>query len=423
MSTNLIYNGNFLHGTDSWTGNGITVSNGVATLTGDIVQNSKYLVPVATGRRYRLTYDLKINTIGGTNAFYIALRPFDNNKTSIVINRTNKVANTNTTLAAELKNGDTTAVLTSSANWNTATSHHVIGICDQKAWDYGRARLVAGYTTGTISNNTLTLSSAWSQGTIPAGTKVACFLSGSTYCYPHYLSNANLPTEWTTYTAEFNGGNSMRYSCQYFQFSTLGYSHNYSIRNIKIECISDYQTIDWEKQDSDIKKTGIIEANHFNEIGARIRYVRDWISGNTVNTSNHWNEFKIINSVGENIAWGKDIKYGANSTQNGTLTNSVATDGIVDSQWIGGTGGTNGWGMIDLGYVEEIHKVHIWHYYSDGRTYYNNKVEVSADGTNWWTIYTGQKPETAAGNEILVTNSQAQIYRTGEIKANQFYEI
>ena len=417
MGQNLIYNGDFSHGTDSWTGSGITVSNGVATLTGNIVQNSNYLVPVATGRRYRLTYDLKINTIGGTSAFYIALRPFDNNKTSIVINRTNKVANTNTTLAAELKNGDTTAVLTSSANWNTATSHHVIGICDQKAWDYGRARLVAGYTTGTISNNTLTLSSAWSQGTIPAGTKVACFLSGSNYCYPHYLSNANLPTEWTTYTVEFNGGNSMRYSCQYFQFSTLGYTHNYSMRNIKIECISDEQSIDWDKQNANIKKTTTIEAKHFNEAGAKIRYVRDSIAGNTVNSNNHWNEFKIINSIGENLAWGKTINVSGTS-----YANSVATDGLIDSSYIGPGSGTKV-ATIDLGYIEEIHKVHIWHYYPDGRTYYNNKVEVSADGTNWWTIYTGQKPETAAGNEILVTNSQAQIYRTGEIKANQFYEI
>lgn len=417
MGQNLIYNGDFSHGTDSWTGSGITASNGILTLTGSLSQNIVYLVPVANNRRYRLTYDLKVNTNDGSNSFYIALQTYDNNKSHIAINTTNRVANTNTTLASELKNGDTTAVLTSSSNWNTATSHHVLGICDKKAWGYNRARLIIGYTTGTITNNTLNLKSAWNQGTIPAGTPVACFLSGGGYFYPHYLSNKNLPTDWTTYTVEFNGGNSMRYSCQYFRFSTLGYSHNYSMRNIKIECISDYQTIDWEQQNSDIKKIGIIEANHFNEVGAKIRYVRDSIAGNTVNSNNHWNEFKIINSIGENLAWGKTINVSGTS-----YANSVATDGLIDSSYIGPGSGTKV-ATIDLGYVEEIHKVHIWHYYPDGRTYYNNKVEVSADGTNWWTIYTGQKPETAAGNEILVTNSQAQIYRTGEIKANQFYEI
>lgn len=423
MSTNLIYNANFSHGIDSWSGTSITTSGNVVTLKGNLTQSTDYLIPVSSNRRYRLTYDLKVNTNDGSHGFYIALQTYDNNKSHIVINTANKVANTNTTLASELKNGDTTAILASSSNWNTATSHHVLGICDKKAWGYNRARLVAGYATGTITNNTLNLNSAWSQGTVPSGTQVACFLSGSQYFYPHSLSNASLPTDWITYTAEFNGGNSMRYSCQYFRFLTLGYSHNYSIRNLKIECISDNQQIDWEEQDSNIKKTSIIEANHFNEVGAKIRYIKDWTSGNTVNSNNHWCEFQVFNSVGENIAWGKDLQYGAGTSQNGVHSNSVATDGIINNSYINSTGGNNAWMMIDLGYVEEINKIHIWHYYSDGRTYYNNKVEVSADGINWWTIYIGQKPETAAGNEIIVTNSQAQIYRTGEIKANQFYEI
>ena len=417
MGTNLIYNADFSHGADSWSGTSITTSGNIITLNGNLTQSMDYLVPVSSKYRYRLTYDLKVNT-KDTNSFYIALQTYDNNKSHIAINTTNRVANTNTTLASELKNGDTTAVLTSSSNWNTATSHHVLGICDKKAWGYNRARLIAGYTTGTITNNTLNLKSAWNQGTIPAGTPVACFLSGSNYFYPHYLSNANLPTDWTTYTVEFNGGNSMRYGCQYFRFSTLGYTHNYSIRNLKIECISDAQEIDWEKYDSNIKKTGIIEANHFNEVGAKIRYVKDTTAGSTANTSNHWCEFKIINSVGENIAWSKDIK-----NEKGTVySNSYGTDGTVNSSYLDLGGGTHS-AIIDLGYIEDIHKIHIWHYYPDGRTYYNNKVEVSADGTNWWTVYTGQKPETAAGNEIIVTNSQAQIYYNGEFKANQFYEI
>lgn len=422
MSTNLVYNGDFSHGTDSWSGSNIIASNGILTLTGSLSQNIAYLVPVANNRRYRLTYDLKVNTNDGSHYFYIALVPFDSNKQSINITHTNKaIATAETTLASALANGNTTVSLTSGTNWPTSRTYQRIGICNKLAWGYKRCTYSQSYQS--ISGNTITLKSAWAGGSWAAGTKVAEFEDGSVYFYPHSLNNASLPTNWTTYTAEFNGADAMRYSCKYFQFTTLGYSHNYSMRNIKIECISDTQEIDWEEQDSDIKKTGIIEANHFNEIGAKIRYVRDWISGNTVNTANHWNEFKIINSVGENIAWGKDLKYGSGTTQSGTHSNSVATDGTINSSYVSSTNGNNSWAMIDLGYVEEIHKVHIWHYYPDGRTYYNNKVEVSADGINWWTIYTGQKPETAAGNEILVTNSQAQIYRTGEIKANQFYEI
>ena len=109
MSTNLIYNGNFSHGTDSWSGSNITASNGVLTLTGSLSQNIAYLVPVANNRRYRLTYDLKVNTNDGSHYFYIALVPFDSNKQYINIAHTNKaIATAETTLASALANGNTT---------------------------------------------------------------------------------------------------------------------------------------------------------------------------------------------------------------------------------------------------------------------------------------------------------------------------
>ena len=422
MSENLIYNGDFSHGTDSWSGNGITASNGVVTLTGDIVQNTKYLIPVNSNYRYRLTYDLKVNTNDNAHPFYIALRCYDNNKQHIGIHLTNKaISSAETTLASTLNNGDTTVSLTSGANWPTSRTYQRIGICNKLAWGYKRASYSQSYQS--IHGNTITLKSAWNGGSWPAGTKVAEFEDGSTYYYPQLIAYSNLPTDWTTYSVTFNGGNSMRYSCQYFQFGTLGYSHNYSFRNIRFECISEIQEKDWEKYDSDIKKVGVIKANHFNEVGAKIRYIKDWISGSTANTGNHWCEFEVINSANENIAWGKDLKYGSGTSQAGTHVNSVATDGVINSSYVSSSSGNNAWVMIDLGYVEEISKIHIWHYYPDGRTYYNNKTEVSVDGVNWWIVYSGQKPETSAGNEIIVTNSQAQLYYNGELKANQFYEI
>jgi len=48
-----------------------------------------------------------------------------------------------------------------------------------------------------------------------------------------------------------------------------------------------------------------------------------------------------------------------------------------------------------------VDKVVVWHYAADGRTYHNTKTQVSADGTNWTTVYdsavSGEYPETAAG--------------------------
>lgn len=419
MGSNLIYNGNFSHGADSWfttSGETVSASNGILTITkGDLYQDTRYLFPVANGRRYRLTFDLKVNT-KDSHPWYIALRCYDNSRQHINISSVNRPISVQTTLASALANGNTTVTLTSGANWPTSRTYQRIGICNKLAWGYNRCTYSQPYAS--ISGNTITLKTAWAGGSWPAGTKVAEFEDGGTYYYPLTIANANLPTDWTSYSCEFNGGNSMRYSCQYVQFGTLGYAMNYSLRNIRLECISDNQELDWENYNSDIKKTSIIEANHFNEVGAKIRYIKDTTAGSTVNTSNHWCEFKVINSVGENIAWGKDIK-----NESGTVySNSHGTDGTVSSTYLDLSTGTRS-AIIDLGYIEEIQKIHIWHYYPDGRTYYNNKTEVSVDGVNWWTVYSGQKPETPEGNEIIVTNKQAQLYHNGELKANQFYEI
>ena len=417
--TNLIYNGDFSKGTDSWSGSGVTVSNGVLTVTGDLIQSGGYHIPVSSNRRYRISFDIKFNTVSGTSSFYIALRPYDNKKASIGIASTNKPygAKTNTTLAAELKPGDTTVTLTSSANWPTNRTYQRVGICENKAWGYGRA--IATYSYSSISGNVITLKSAYS-GTVtyPAGTKVAEFEDGSTYYYPIYFSGSNRTTDWKTWSAEFNGGNNMRYSCQYFIFSTLGYSHNYSLRNLRIECISDYQ--ECHKRDYEISpqfyKTGIIQAPFFNEVGMDIRYVRDTTNGSTANANSHWCEFQVFNDVGENIAWGRDVKIDSTN-----YSNSVITDGIVNSAYIGTSSGSHSL-IFDIGFVEHVTKIKIWHYYPDGRTYHSNVTEVSVDGTNWFTVYQGEKPETSAGNEIILSPAYMSIYKSGDIWANEFIE-
>lgn len=421
MGTNLIYNGNFANGTDSWSGSGITASNGVVTVTGGLSQN--IYVPVANGRKYRLTYDLKVNTNDGSHNFYIALCPYDSTKTFININTVYRPTSASeTTLGAALANGDTTVTLASGTNWPTSRTNQRIGICNKLAWGYKRNTYSQPYQS--ISGNVITLKAAWAGGSWAAGTKVTEFEDGSGYFYPHYITNANLPTDWTTYSVEFNGGDSMRYSCVYFTFYTLGYSHNYSMRNIKIECISDYQTLDaGTYTNAGLYRPAILKANHFNELGAKIRYIKDCTSGSTANTGNHWCEFEVFNSVGENIALGKNLTYGSGTTTSGTHVNSVATDGLINSSYVSAAGGTDGWVMMDLGFVEDVYKIKIWHYYPDGRTYYKNRTMVSVDGTNWWPVYQGEKPETSAGNEIIVTNNQAQLYRVGELKGYQFYEV
>lgn len=409
--TNLIYNGDMSKGTECWTGSGLSVSNGILTVQGSLSHSQ--FIPVSSNRRYRLSYDMKVNNkVNGT--FYTALYPYDNTKTSINIATTNLYnSNCNTTLATELKNGDTTATLTNGASWGTTLTYQRIGICNKLAWGYGRCTVSQPYTTR--NGNVITLKNPWSNGTIAAGTKVSLYRDGSTYFYPNSITFTNLPEDWTHYSIEFNGGNNIRYSCQYVKFGTLGAQNNYSFKNIRLECISDLQYCnDLNPYDIDLSKQGVLTGFLFKENGEKIRYVKDMITGSTANSNNHWCEFQVFNNVNENIAWGRDV------TLNTVNSNSVITDGIVNSSYLSGNSTT--YLTFDIGYIEEVSKIKIWHYYPDGRTYHNNIVQVSLDGENWRTIYQGEKKETVEGNEIIL-HPIAQFTKDGIVCANNIYEF
>ncbi len=407
---NLVYNGDFSEGRSHWnlgtvtddsTGNYLTASGG------DLVND--LLIPVANNKTYRLTFDLKINSSDG-NYFYIALHPYDSSKNLIGISTTNLYngSSANTTLAADLKSGDTTATLTSGSGWSETYVYQRIGICDIPAYGYNRCSV--SYPYSSRSGNVLTLKSAYSGSTIPAGTKVSEFADGSTFFYPYVLHPNELPTSWTTYSVDFTGGDPMRYSTKYFRFGTLGYGHNYSIRNIRIECISDIQLNEnVVNNDFKVKETGVASCRGGQETGRYIRYIRVSSSGSTANTGNHMCEIQAFNSVGENIAWNKLV--------NGER--GYRTDGSTNvDQYSSSSTHT-----LDLEFAEYIHKIKVWYYYYDGRTYYDKKVEVSLDGTNWDQVYFGEKPETADGLEIILHPEKFKINQNGTFYANEIYEF
>ena len=93
-----------------------------------------------------------------------------------------------------------------------------------------------------------------------------------------------------------------------------------------------------------------------------------------------------------------NIALGASSTH------TYLTDGLTTSSPYYGTGaGTAGpvSVTVTLSSAQDASMVKVWHYYADGRTYHATKTEVSADGTNWNTIFdsatSGTYPETSAG--------------------------
>jgi phage minor structural protein len=136
----------------------------------------------------------------------------------------------------------------------------------------------------------------------------------------------------------------------------------------------------------------------------KVRYIRDWLNGNSVNNYNHWVEIKVMSGT-TNRASGKtptsnySLSNGSRVTDNDTNSNNYASGASGVSQYV----------QIDLGAVyEDIDYIQVWHYYADGRTYNGTKVEVSADGITWTTVFdsalSGIYKETADGLIVPINN-------------------
>ena len=131
-----------------------------------------------------------------------------------------------------------------------------------------------------------------------------------------------------------------------------------------------------------------------------LRYLRAWTNGSTVNDGNYWYEIEIYNTSGTKISTGKSVTTnGSVTTESAGTVNAVTDNNLSTYCALGNKGDT--YVQIDLGSVQDCGKVVFLPYWNDGRRYYNFKVEVSSDGTNWDTI--------------IQTNLTATIYSYGMI--------
>lgn len=151
-----------------------------------------------------------------------------------------------------------------------------------------------------------------------------------------------------------------------------------------------------------------------------IRYVRDWLNGNSVNTYNHWNEIKVLDYNGVNRA------SGIIATSNASFANAIVyTDGTVDGSYAGNSTNVLAYAQLDLGAHYPIKEITTWHYYPDGRTYNDTKIEVSEDGIIWYSIFDsaieGTYQETINGKTISLVSpgyTATPIVTTGTIIAD-----
>ena len=115
---------------------------------------------------------------------------------------------------------------------------------------------------------------------------------------------------------------------------------------------------------------------------------------------------------GSNIAQGKTV------TTNGTVTPNYPinrfTDGNTSSSQYAGVSDDGSWKylQVDLGEIHyNIDYLRVWHYYNDLRRY-THKLEVSVDGSTWYTIYnteiSGTYTETADGRVHIINETSTE---------------
>ena len=148
-------------------------------------------------------------------------------------------------LSQDLNDGDTVAHFTDLSEWSDVSSQYyrnftIFGYTDSTGYTYpdgtySRNVYTNVYTDNSSvdkANNTITLSAAWSGGTVKAGTAIGRGVSGASAIYFGGVGTIT-NTEWQKYTGTFAANNSsadgLRLTfCKYIRIVPVGYNADYA---------------------------------------------------------------------------------------------------------------------------------------------------------------------------------------------------
>ena len=118
-----------------------------------------------------------------------------------------------------------------------------------------------------------------------------------------------------------------------------------------------------------------------------------------------------------NLALGKAVISSHYETNiNNAVDGSLSTYGDISNQsglvYI----------IVDLGALADVSEIKVWHYYADGRTYHNPRLEISADMENWETVFDGAVDgtykETSAGRSTVFSTPKRIRYVRDSIQGS-----
>ena len=219
---NLIANG--WGGTDNWPSSGASYISTVVPPDTSGIKNSysamesKEFIELIPDHSYTMSGYVKRGT-SSQQTCYLTLKPYDMDKQWIHPYNTGSgfIAASKTTLASDLKNGDTVVHITDASGWSTTARYAIyiaiFGYVSSTGYVYPdmvyTRRIYSWGTTTDKSNldktnNTVTLRSAYSGETIPAGTTVCQSSDGATYYYVRSINTTEKDAdEWTFLTNTF----------------------------------------------------------------------------------------------------------------------------------------------------------------------------------------------------------------------------
>lgn len=239
---NLVKNG--WGGTDNWQYTDSShVSTDVPSLQG-LVTNSyinnnttNEYIPLISDHSYTFSTYVKANPQTTGTTAYVTLIPYDVDKNRIQHwqQRDGFRASGLTTLAQDLTSGDRTIYLTDASGWANPATHEyfvaIFGYQDSLGYTYPDlvyTRRAYAYGSSTsksnldIANNSVTLLSAYTGETIPAGTSICLSSAGASYYYPRSISLSEI-SDWTLLTSTFKPSD-VNYlkAAKYVQVSSIG---------------------------------------------------------------------------------------------------------------------------------------------------------------------------------------------------------
>ena len=143
-----------------------------------------------------------------------------------------------------------------------------------------------------------------------------------------------------------------------------------------------------------------------------VRYIKDCANGSSANVGNFWGEFQAIKN-GVNLTKGKAVSGTSPQMNDSNWSYTYITDGLIDNITTGsglGHASVYGYGCvtIDLGNTYDLDEIAVWHYFDDGRTFYDNVTYTSSDNSTWHEVIRNGDAETSNGKRVNAWNFNIQ---------------